>query len=100
MAAVVCVVVPGADANDDVNAVDVIDCDRCWRLLRNPNRFCCCFCRLCCNADDDEEPPTSALFPKEETTPMAANRKTNMVPAAIGKYMGLALHCSFMVMDG
>jgi hypothetical protein len=40
------------------------------------------------------------VFPKEDTTPMAANRNTSMVPAAIGKYMGLPLHCSFMVMYG
>jgi hypothetical protein len=95
--AAVCVVVPGADVKDDVNAVDVIGCDRCWRLC-NPNRFCCC-CRLRCKADDDEEPPTSAVLPKEDTTPIAANRNTNMVPVAIGKYIGLPLHSSFMVMD-
>lgn len=86
--AVVCVG-PGDDS-EEVNTVDVMGCDiRLWRLCIPTS--CCCCCRLRCKADDEEELPTSAVLPKEDTSPIAANRKTNIV-AAIGKYIGLPLH--------
>ena len=82
--------------SDDVNAVAVIGRDLCLRLFSDPTRCCCC--RLLCKADNEDEPPTSAVLPNEDTRPIAASRESNMV-AAIGKYIGLPLHSSFIVKD-
>lgn len=89
-------VVSGTD-RDDVNAVVVIGCDTLSRLCK-PS-LCCCCCRLRCRADEAEDPPTSAVLPKEETSPIAANRKISVV-AAIGTCIGRPTERSFIAMMG
>jgi len=80
--------------NDDVSAVvDVMGCDLCRR------RRCaaCCWCdpkscwwwfRFRCSDEEVEELPPSAVLPKDDTSPIAARRNTDMV-AIFGMLIGM-----------